>query len=983
MNEVESIVDKIKALLLEEGAPVAQTLTELHEGYVNAVKECNDRLKRCHELMRKGERAETIHQCELEPNLLDVVEWLDFPERAQWYEYLRSYGLTTPPEILSELAAQIDAAYADEQRLARLMGRHRSLALAGAGLPERLALMRKIAPLDPDNGFWVEDIRTLERARHKQLKGEIRRAANAGNLATLAALAKETASDEWLERPAEDVISQSRVMYEKQRRESARLKMHQLADAVHHVAAAPDVEKLRALRSQWEATGRVAELLPEDPIHDVVAPTFEWLAERERALVQEQTFQNLRLHLEELLDQNGSQEEIERVYYALAATPQGVDRGLESRYQSRLETFKIDSARRSRNRMIVSVMALFVLGSLTFLASRHLIGLRTLAKHQGVIAGLLADGNHAGASDYLKHLIAQDPHLGEQPELKTLAIEVERATTKEIQRAENFRQQVANVESCLAEPDWACLKRHLAGMDELSEQAATPGEQAQITELTQQLYRHQRQLQGQVDQEFAESFESFQQACAEQKDKFDLETLKRLSQQGSELLAQPRVTVELKAPLELILAQLKSKRVTLQTKLYEVARINKITSTIRSPTGFRQALQTYCKEEGGSPSRIEDFKKLLSEADLFAEVAPWQKLLSSWGELSFNTLSPQAAAEQLQAYRDLQTAGLEFPLTSELAPHERHLVAIAARDSEGFREKWDALRGLTQHPLVADIFLVRTQTETYYSKQAPRPSGNGWSFPRLTDATDLTELKPTFVKSDDLATSPSAGAWETTSPQSQFREVLVGALGKFRAEQWDEFFANLLTQLSQEADMEPIVRLAFTKVILEAGAEGSAAMRQVFATPLAQVEELDLAQLLGEVNWLDHADPDGNLKRTEADGQLQGLGDLSDRESSLVMAAQLPTLRKLGWVGWLHRDEANKWTCSFREGLAPKVKNTELFLLHPGTSKTAALTPLGTWGPTLEIDNISAQMLEGRAVYASARPAQSQSKVAAYLRQTE
>jgi len=85
-----------------------------YDEYYEACSETNRRLRKCGDLLRKGDRSEAILLAQTEPDLLDMVSVLDFPERGAWLELLKLQSLAPPPELLFEIALELNQAMAEE-----------------------------------------------------------------------------------------------------------------------------------------------------------------------------------------------------------------------------------------------------------------------------------------------------------------------------------------------------------------------------------------------------------------------------------------------------------------------------------------------------------------------------------------------------------------------------------------------------------------------------------------------------------------------------------------------------------------------------------------------------------------------------------------------------------------------------------------------------------------------------------------------------
>jgi hypothetical protein len=90
MIDCRRMIDDIQSILFSRGDFPREMLEAISQDYVAACEDANERLRECQELLRMGLRAEAIQRCEVEPNLLDLVTALDFPERGQWCELLKA-----------------------------------------------------------------------------------------------------------------------------------------------------------------------------------------------------------------------------------------------------------------------------------------------------------------------------------------------------------------------------------------------------------------------------------------------------------------------------------------------------------------------------------------------------------------------------------------------------------------------------------------------------------------------------------------------------------------------------------------------------------------------------------------------------------------------------------------------------------------------------------------------------------------------------
>ena len=69
-------ISRIRRLTDPSAVVAAETVGELFRDYDEAIRETNERLHSCDELLRDGHRAQALKSCEQEPDLLQVTSLL-------------------------------------------------------------------------------------------------------------------------------------------------------------------------------------------------------------------------------------------------------------------------------------------------------------------------------------------------------------------------------------------------------------------------------------------------------------------------------------------------------------------------------------------------------------------------------------------------------------------------------------------------------------------------------------------------------------------------------------------------------------------------------------------------------------------------------------------------------------------------------------------------------------------------------------------
>lgn len=340
--DYQRVVDDLRSFVLSNDQRLTPSVTQLAEDYVQVCNEANLRLRRCEEYLKQGMRSEAVQLAESQPALLDLVQVIDFPERAAWDDLAATYNLPAAPRLLLESAQALNRAYSEVQPLDKLLRRHRLLALSGACLGERLRLVRQIASRDPNNSIWPEDIREFESARFRQFPGEMDAALARGDLAAVVKLMQEYEQEPWLETPPMNVIQMAS------------------GKAMDHVGARllqayqdRNEALARQLREYWNYFARYAGK-SQGGKKGNANKALQWLQQLDGKNAKLADMQNRVKALEEALTDGASLQEIDMMYHDLRNLGYGLPANLESRYQARRRIVKGSEGYLRRERIILA-----------------------------------------------------------------------------------------------------------------------------------------------------------------------------------------------------------------------------------------------------------------------------------------------------------------------------------------------------------------------------------------------------------------------------------------------------------------------------------------------------------------------------------------------------------------------------------------------------------------------------------------------------
>ena len=206
ISEIHELLESVRVTLASTMNPDRGQLDQLHDALDSEIRLANKRLRECDALLAEGHRSEAIQLAEQEPNLLEVVSILDFPELPEWNDFVAELGLTVTPELQIDIATDINDAYSEDAPLERLLRKFRVLSLARSPLRSRIDILRQIAKRDAATPYWKEDLKGYEEVRVRQIGDEARDAINGQDFETVRRLADELHNKPWMVKPDRRVV---------------------------------------------------------------------------------------------------------------------------------------------------------------------------------------------------------------------------------------------------------------------------------------------------------------------------------------------------------------------------------------------------------------------------------------------------------------------------------------------------------------------------------------------------------------------------------------------------------------------------------------------------------------------------------------------------------------------------------------------------------------------------------------------------------
>ncbi len=441
--DFQRLVEAINGLLCLDTQVEAAVVTGTHQKYDEAVRRVNDRLKKCDGLLQKGLRAEAIQEAQVEPKLLDVVAILEFDDQELWNDYTQRCGLRRVPELLVDVADDLQTAWAAEEPLADLMYRHRLHALARSPLPIRIDIMRQLAKLDRDNPLWDDEIQQFEKTRLADALQECKTAAAEEDLKRLKAIESELNSGEWRVKPSSKLIGFASAKTQELQGKHARAQLIELEPLLNEAYSLSDVETARKLREEWGRHALASRLSEKDPLLAKVQEPLNWLTEKDRQDREQAAYASAVKELEHALDRkHATKADFEPLYYKIEQFGRGVPENLQQRLLVRVEELDRETARRRRNKMLGIASAVGVVLALVAVSVWAYARNVEVSRHVANLEGLLADEQLDQAEEYVANLETENPRVFGHPDIQTLVRQLESDVQADKDRRLKFGQAI-------------------------------------------------------------------------------------------------------------------------------------------------------------------------------------------------------------------------------------------------------------------------------------------------------------------------------------------------------------------------------------------------------------------------------------------------------------------------------------------------------------------------------------------------------------
>ncbi len=560
MLDCQKITDEIQSVLAAASDHSHEAIAAVHRDYLEAVREVNARLGVCRDLLARGQRSEAIRQCNAEPNLLDAVAILDFPDRTSWCDLLARQRLPRPPDLLIDAAADLNDAYTAEQPIERLLRNHRLLALARAPLPRRIQTLRAIRAADPENPIWERDLRDYENARLHELRCEMQAAVQAQDLGCLATLEQEVRARDWVEPVPQDLARRIIQAHGEVRQRAARQELGRLAGELNQAFSSFDLSRGRELRTRWNAAAAIGLTSDADELLEMAGPALEWLQQEDQQVQAGRQRESAVAALERTLEDFVEYHELERAWHAVRRSGGEIPVALQRRVAERFRYLEEASTRRHRFALAAIVLLVLAASAAIGLGVVRHLRARQVEEHAARMGSLVTGGELVQAQQYAENLQQSAPDICSEPEIQECLARIRKAVVEDQGRRARLTTCLDAVQARDAsEPSWDSLAAAWQDLEEGKKLAKSDEELARVKTLELRISERRRQMQKAVDDRFLKDLTSLE-ADFSRVERTDLNEIAVLMARARQLQKQPHVSAELLGPIEPLIARLNAYR---------------------------------------------------------------------------------------------------------------------------------------------------------------------------------------------------------------------------------------------------------------------------------------------------------------------------------------------------------------------------------------------------------------------------------------
>jgi len=355
-------VRAIREILESSQAPDDARGRTLAAEYARFCSEANARLRTCATYVDRGMSSEAVNLAQNDPDLLRLVELLDFPEASYWQEYAGRRGWTVAELIEEVLLSKLRGAHGSEETREPLVKQYRA-AIRRRDDADCIDALRRLREIEPENNNWLEDLQRFEKKRMAALEAECRRALAADDVPRLRDLLDELMG-KWLVPVRASLKEEIVRCLDKARRREAVEQAASLMEDLVSAHAAEDLDAVVQVLADGDAllAQGLWELGPEQ------AATFDeakrWVAGEQKKQARDKAFKAKLAELRRELEKPRPDKDLEPLLKSLQVFKRTIPPDVKRGARNAVQTWQRMQARRRKLRIVrgVAILVVVLLG---------------------------------------------------------------------------------------------------------------------------------------------------------------------------------------------------------------------------------------------------------------------------------------------------------------------------------------------------------------------------------------------------------------------------------------------------------------------------------------------------------------------------------------------------------------------------------------------------------------------------------------------
>lgn len=924
MSDYQSIVENIRNQISYFGSLPNEQVQALAESYVEAVQEVNARLLRCSQMIRSGNPSEAVRLAEIEPDLLESFALLDFPERLQWSELARSRGAAVPAPLFEELAREVNDAYTTVNPLQPLLKKHRFLAIARAPISQRIAVLRELVLMEPDNLEWKADLESYEKTRYRELEKDVQDAIATKDVDRMSALVRELDPKLWSSPPPEKYTVKLRQMLKSESQRALRTEIERLIEKLREAYETDDAPQGIKYADRWyRLTHELGEnAVPLDWKIDVQAALL-WVEEKRHEMQRHQDFEMQVQQFRTEIQSGANLERLDILFSQLEINAEELEQEIPEPilrlYESKRHTSEVRGTRHFRIFLIAVVLLGLMLTTGIVLGFRHFQQQEEIRQIAAVLQGYLDRKNFDAADQYLEEQKAKLELYGESPILVEVHSELKAAVTQEKERRILFRDSLNRARESLKSGTM-----DQQALLQAQSRAQSESEKFELLTLEREYSRVTAEAQNRIDFSLRQMLDPIildMQPLQARKGREDENTLRQLGELRKKAVDSRKIegaSFNVQNDRERLIGQLEQWIGEINQRKESKGDITDLTKTVANPSEYAKTLQTLA---GKYPNlaMAKDFTTLLSELPAWNQVEKWNKLVNILPGASLRrTESLEEECKKVDQFlAEWQKNSQEFTDFPEFAAVEYNLPYMRAK-TKRFQDGHSLLTdmekeflGIQSRPLW--LYRAEKTGERYYLVEPPKAGRNKYlADKRGTErAVQLTELAVASISAKGEA------------PQVRFAKLALKEFAKIKSSDgaaWRDAACTLLQHLQDDPDYDPLLKFVQLRELIKLFSEGDLSVEKAYSLHLSILEEEAPSEF---VDWLDPRSEDAAEERKAAAAVLAKLPSSRSTVESVHKDAEGLKNHPISLyerIGWAEKTNEGTWTCTSnrsitREGL--------------------------------------------------------------------